>query len=336
MNEIKPILDEQLEYLEQRLIKSPDDTDLLFSYGETSIKKGLFLKALNAFEKILARDSTKSQVYLNLAKIYYSKEMWGDSLENLKKAAEIPPLSIEGFWLYNKLSKKTGKEEFFFEPVSGYENFNTAQDEIASFQVKCQLEIGDVNQLIGQYQTILKKSDFDPLIEYDLKMLNLRKDYLEDLFGEAKVLLKDQVKAAVSQKISIADKKISLSLYEEVKADIRKILESFIQMRSVAAVAVFDAKGEVLEGISRKPVYGHNIYKETLSGIEFVNNWAAENKAGDLNFWVVEFSDGLWLNQKLSKNFLLSVIGEGLINFGAIKYSLEKYKPQLVEILKKI
>lgn len=336
MTELKTSLDEQSEHLEQRLNKEPDSLELLLAWGEVNFKKGRFLKALDAFEKILAQDQMQSQIYLNLARIYYLKGMWTDSLEKLKKVAEFLPLNIEGFWLYDKIAQKSDKEDFFFESIPHYDNFKTTQDELASFQVKCQLESGDMDQLIGQYQVVLEKTDFDPLVEYDLRMLNLRRVYLENLFNEATTILKDQTKVSKSRKITITGKKISANLYEEVKADLRKVLEAFIQMRSITAVAVFDSKGEILESLSRKPMYSHKVYQETLTDIEFVDNWAIENKAGDLSFQIVEFSDGLWLSQKLSNKFSLNIIGEGLVNFGAIKYSLEKYKPQLIEILKKI
>ncbi|MFH1453667.1 MAG: hypothetical protein ABIH00_06780 [Armatimonadota bacterium] len=318
------ILKEQIKILEGAVAGTPGNVTACFHLGEIKSVLGFYLEALMCFEKAISKDPRFLKAYIEIAKIYLHKKMYGDTYRVLNKIKDISPKNMEGYLLY-KLLKKESKDKN--QVIQDYEDFSTSEEEIASLQVNYQLKLGQYDKLIKEYEDLLGQNPSCMRTEFAINVLKRGRDFNKSILG-GQTITKTKTKAPLKKAKPKAAKK---DVHQN--AELSGPLEEFLKLRSVMCAAVFDKKGEIIAQVSLKPAYKNTDYIKLIDNLKYLDKWAKTiNK--EPNFVSFEYDNGLVFINKLSKKYYFISAGEGLVNFGSLKYTFDKNRQDMLEAIK--
>lgn len=319
------VLEEQIKILESAVFENPANSTAYFHLGELKFILGLYLDALICFEQTASKDVNFLKSYIETAKIYIIKKMNKDAHGILKKISSEAPSNLDGFILYNKLKKQSEER---LEPIEVFENFDTTDEEVTNFQVNYQLKLGQYEKLIKEYEALCAEGG-----------VNLRHEFLRDLLNESYLFCGEILNDYEILKINI--RKISKDAAVKKEKIIRAlpqnepllgVLKEFLKLRSIMSVCVFTQDGEVLACASLKPLYETLDYAQLVDDLSAVEQLTKDRQLR-MNFICLEYSDGLVFINKLDQKHYFIACGEGVVNFGSLKYAFDKNKDALCKQL---
>jgi|GEM_PF-5701909 len=318
------ILEEQIKILESSIIDNPSNISAYFSKGEIKSILGFYLEALQSFEQVINNDPDSLRAYLEIAKIYIYKEMYKDAYEAIKKAGALSAYNVEGFILYKKLKDIFKTNDIPFENIDVYEKFTSSEDEITSFHVSYKIKTAHYGKLIDEYKKILEENPSDIKSEYSLKVLERGLNFNESILN-----FYDDLKTKV-KKGAVSPSKQKSVMKKNAAAE--EVLKDFLKLRSVMHATVFDKKGNVVSVVSLKPLYENIDYSRLIESLNYIDKWAQGNEKNP-NFISFEFAEGAVFIHELGENYYFISSGEGVINFGSLKYTFDKNRESLLKAL---
>lgn len=124
-----------------------------------------------------------------------------------------------------------------------------------------------------------------------------------------------------------------LQFYQQVKDSITTVLAGLIKTKGVTVVMTVAGDGYVVDSIVNETIDYAQIGKKINSGIEVIRHWRDEEKGKSFLYWVLEFEQGLVVVRAINREYFLVAIAKAGANFGAMRYSMDKGKETLDEIL---
>ncbi|MHC9542965.1 MAG: hypothetical protein AB9903_25915 [Vulcanimicrobiota bacterium] len=124
-----------------------------------------------------------------------------------------------------------------------------------------------------------------------------------------------------------------LQFYQTVKDSITTVLAGLIKTKGVTVVMTVAGDGYVVDSIVNETIDYAQIGKKISSGIEVIRHWRDEEKGRSFLYWVLEFEQGLVVVRAINREYFLVAIAKAGANFGAMRYSMDKGKETLDEIL---
>jgi len=124
-----------------------------------------------------------------------------------------------------------------------------------------------------------------------------------------------------------------LQFYQAVKDSITTVLAGLIKTKGVTVVMTVARDGYIVDSIVNENIDYEQIGKKVNSGIEVIRHWREEEKGRSFLYWVLEFEQGLVVVRAINRDYFLVAIAKAGANFGAMRYSMEKGKETLDEIL---
>ncbi len=138
---------------------------------------------------------------------------------------------------------------------------------------------------------------------------------------------------SLSESIKEGPSQERLQFYQEVKDSITTVLAGLIKTKGVTVVMTVARDGYVVDSIVNETIDYGQIGKKVNSGIEVIRNWRDETKGKSFLYWVLEFEQGLVVVRAINREYFLLAIAKAGANFGAMRYSMEKGKDTLEEVL---
>lgn len=292
--------------------------DLLY-HGEICLRYGRLPLSLKAFQKIAKINAENFNAYLNLARIFLHLKDYEETLKNLEKVYKIYPSSFEGYILYKILNERqtiqTGQPLFA--------DFKTSGDEVSSLEIKIQLELSAQDEQISACAELVEKTS-DPIAKYFLKAAKDRKALFLEMENQF-VKLKDTIK--------IEGEPVYTEI-KEAKDMLKDVLEEMVKVKSIISAAVITQGGKIIQSAYGEAGENQRIYSEVTPSLSFIDKWIKENKFSSLDLCVLSFEETLIFLQKVLKEYWICTIASGRVNFGAVKYNVEKNKDRIEDILK--
>jgi|GEM_PF-6428007 len=342
---IRPILKKLSEY-EKLIEENPGDYERLLEYARLSLHTGYRLKALKAINRVKKVKPDCSDAYLYLAKIFYELKLYPQSLKELLDALQLDPNNIYGRFLYEKLLseviEKENKTEYIppFAPNLGEIEFALKRYEI--------LEEDLVNELkaIEEAQT---ESPEDVLLEFDHIVVEKEFKEWQDLIEYARFKLEEEYEKKRKEEEETrkrlqleeierkraeeeARRKAYQDKLQELSSVFEETLNQFAEHKMIACVLLVDLCYGLLvkkAGESRAP--GEKVAQMIAVAVNKIKDWGDSRK---LDYWVIEYKDGLLFLEIIAENLSLVVIGDKGSNLGAMRIVIDKYKLELLEKLR--
>lgn len=124
-----------------------------------------------------------------------------------------------------------------------------------------------------------------------------------------------------------------LAFYEDSKGRISSILESLLKTKGVTALLGVTVDGYVICDVTNESFDGENVKKIIRNGVGAIKSWRTEDSGRAFIYWVLEFEKGLIIIRSINKDHCLFALANAGVNFGALRYSIEKEKDKLSAIL---
>lgn len=316
------LFEDKIRHSLEKVRQTPDVQDLKY-YGEVCFRYGRLAEALKSFQKITRIQPQNTSAYLHIAAIFFHLKDYKESYKSLDRINKIHPFSFEGYVLYNMLKEIVADG---FKSLPLFENFKTTGNEVSSLEIKIQLEKSAQDEQIHAYRDWLEKNP-DPRGKYFLNMAEVRKSFymeLENKFNEVKDIVKVEGEPVLKY---VCEK-------EDIHKKIKEVLEDMVGVKSVTSAAVMTQGGKILQSVFKTGVAQQEVYFEIIPALNFIDKWIRENNTSPLNLWMLNFEETLIFFQKVLKEFWICVTASGGVNFGAVKYNIEKNKARIEEILK--
>jgi predicted regulator of Ras-like GTPase activity (Roadblock/LC7/MglB family)/tetratricopeptide (TPR) repeat protein len=123
------------------------------------------------------------------------------------------------------------------------------------------------------------------------------------------------------------------TFYETIREHVTTVLAGLIKTKGVMVVMTVARDGYVVDSIINETIDHEEVGKLVSSGMEVIENWREEAPGSSFLYWVLEFEQGLMVVRSVNARHYLLALGKAGANFGAMRYSMEKGKETLDDIL---
>ena len=304
----------------EKLDKDEKNINLLLDYAETCLKYGKLAEALKSFEKARVLDPLNIEILLWMIREYFMLGDFETAKKLIEKTSEIDSSNVELVILAEVFNRR-----FPNMIIDGISKAFLKVENVVLLDDRLEKDIKVLEQQIGEYDKESKKND-SPVQEYFSIMAFRRKEFydnMKNIIGEYKDVNKPKLEVIQEQK-------------KEKIIDLDKIFDDMfkVSLKSLLSCAVIDDKGKVIGSKSINENYDR-LYDEIVPILSHIENWTKENNFSDLKLSVINFEDTLIFTMSLSKKYWLCSIASGRVNFGAVKFAMEKNRIAFENILKK-
>jgi predicted regulator of Ras-like GTPase activity (Roadblock/LC7/MglB family) len=125
-----------------------------------------------------------------------------------------------------------------------------------------------------------------------------------------------------------------LRFFESIQDSISNLLAALAKTKGVTAVFVVDRDGTLVFRDMKDTVDEEIISAAVKDGVAILEQFRKDGS--DFRpylYWVLEFEKGIMVMRSISNDFSLLAVGQAGTNFGALRYSIDKNKVSLEEVL---
>jgi predicted regulator of Ras-like GTPase activity (Roadblock/LC7/MglB family) len=123
------------------------------------------------------------------------------------------------------------------------------------------------------------------------------------------------------------------TFYEAIRESVTTVLAGLIKTKGVTAVMTVARDGFVVDSIINETIDQEEVGKLVCTGMEIIEEWRQIETGEAFLYWVLEFEQGLMVVRSVHAGHYLLALGKAGANFGAMRYSMEKGKEPLDDIL---
>lgn len=344
-------LERQIENLRRAVEASPEDVAPLRAYAEACLRRDQRLEALQAYQRLLQLEET-AECHLALARLFARQHHYAEAYTQLRRLFDLEPADLAGHALLVWLSR----HEPVPEELAGHVDYVPGRDQAVAARERLEGERDQLASEVDQYRALAAGPDPEPILLYHLEEARRRVERVieelerveqwERVAGDAPVLHGTPRAPLVSPRVdetpevsaptsagapeaapAAAPSEARTSFYASVSGRVGDVLGRIGQTRGVTASLV----------VSRDPWLVHQVghegsldeaLKEIAEGVHALVAFAE-----GLQYWVLECEDGIVVIQRLDDVHLLVVVGKSGANFGALRYAIDKLRPELSELL---
>lgn len=327
--ESKTFLDQQIEKYEKLMKLNPDDVSIIMAYAESNLRRGKKLAALQAYQKVASIKAGVKEVHLALAKIYASLDMLKEAVGEIEKVIEIAPGNIEAYLIFKEITTKGPLPFELPKSFALYENFQPSFEEASFYLKELELEKEKIQRQVRELRDLISKDRQDIVSEYNLQMALQRHQGVSSSIDALRSIAGRELDAGMAAK-KLQERKKNI---EAVKEKLEEILDPLARTKGVTNVFVQASDKFLITEISKTKINLEKVSELVVSASKGINYWKTELKTANPVYWVIEFIRGLLVMQFVNDNYLLVVVGELGTNWGALRYTMDRVKPNLSEIL---
>ncbi len=312
--------------------------------------RGLYLKALQAYQKVLEMPSeSHERARLGLFGIYFSRGFTREAFGELARVHEMNPGSLEGWALYQNLKKNLPDREQENPPLL-WPDYEPREEDRKKF---LETITGRRDLLAAQTDeclSLLEKFPSEPYLSYSLLMYRKREEelaaFISDLpgsspspgNGQGRVCGGDfpPVPPEDAAEAEGRNNTLMKENFESLGGELGRILDGPAQGKGVTGIALSSLDAESFLVRSRETPDVKSMIREIKAALDRITSW--ENKDGKrkLMQWVMDFEGGGLIVQPVNEDFILIVTTQKGANFGTIRSAMERMKPKLEEVLTRV
>jgi tetratricopeptide (TPR) repeat protein len=300
---VRPEPTEKIERLRALLKATPDDAMTALALGEAHLSQGQQLEALLIYQEIASRCRI-ADVHLAMAQIYSEHGHFRQALEELEKLLALEPRNVEARLVLEELS---AKEEL---PNEILVYLTPAPDSQAVEQARERLSVQSI-LLRVEVQSLKRKAELVP-----------SQPVLSYYAGEAEKRLR-----RIEARLERLD---GLSKKQQVRPHLAAHLLPLIQLKGVESLTLLSRSGELLEHSGETPVSSETLREWITEALEFLDEYPDEPKS-----WVLECQEGVVLMEIIAANHVLMVVTNASLNFGTLRFTVERVSASIAEHLTK-
>jgi tetratricopeptide (TPR) repeat protein len=352
-------LDTQIEKLEQILKENPQDPSTLMALGETALRRGKKLMALQVFQKLSEIKPDAIEVHASLAKIYGTQKMFDEAYSELARALELDKGNIESRAIYNILIHESSPPEQLAPFFKTAINSPLKPENLAVYLQQLEIEKEKLQKDLEEFSSLLELSPMNTILEYSKNMANQRLKIVEDLLKSAQELEKIKFEsapemqlvkseAAESETSIVPEKILKETPPQEILSEeplpslqalnaqtIRELFEPMAEQlknsKGVKGLAIFYLNNEIVTIIADS--------KEEISSTIPVlteNLSSLLSYSESLKSWIIEFQQGLLIIQSLIPKLFFGIYADTPSVLGTLLFAIDKSCPKFIEALKNL
>ncbi|CAN0068589.1 unnamed protein product, partial [Phaeothamnion confervicola] len=112
------------------------------------------------------------------------------------------------------------------------------------------------------------------------------------------------------------------------QSEISGLIAILAKTRGVTSIHVVARDGYLVDQSSRDAMPAERVSEFIVEGLAILEGFAAEPK-----YWVLECSGGIVVFQIIDARHVLLAVGQAGANFGALRYTMDKMRPQFGQFL---
>ena len=325
----KSILEQEISQFEQIMNAHDGEPIYEYHYEMAIMRKKQIEEMLNYIDILESYIEQKTEEQRVQATLVSPEEMAGPLME---EAPLPPPEEVE------EIKEKPEQPEMEVEPIEPQELESPEQEILeppaagdeSLFEIK-EVTEGEEVSFITDQEALAEES-----IQIEIVDEKTHLQELEDLLGTEDASITEEKpelpeEAPVEEKPAVSPERINY--YESIKESITTVLATLIKTKGVTVVLTIAVDGVILDSILNEAIAFEEISECVKTGIEVIRTYRQDEAGKAFLYWVLEFEQGLLVMRSIDGYHFLMALAKAGANFGAMRYSMEKGKETLVEIL---
>lgn len=287
--------------LKKLLQTSPDDTMTALALGEAHLRQGQNLEALLIYQEIASRCRV-ADVHLAMAQIYAEHGHFKQAVDELRKLLTLEPTNVEARLILEELGSKRKLPNEVVALLTPAPDKNAVEAARERLTIQLSLLRVEVDSLKRQAQMVPGQ----PALHYYADEAEKRMQRVRERLSRLQNLKSRQL----------------------VRPRLASYLLPLIQLKGVESLTLLSRSGELIEH-SGKTNLDSEVLKQWLSdALEFLDDYPDKPKS-----WVLECRKGVVLLDIASANYVLMVVTNESLNFGTLRFTVDRVVAQLDQAL---
>lgn len=340
-------MEQQLEEARRAAREAPGDLEALLVCAQMCLKRDLRLEALQHFQTVLG-SQPRIEARFGLAQLFARQRHFLEAYDELRRLFELEPLHVLGHALLVALNSR--------EPVPAdlqpRLSFVPSRKDLAEQRRLLEAEREAMASEVDQYRILASAPDAEPILQYHLEESRKRVErvqvLLECLEGWEKLALEvepaevapaaeppetgpfpETAKALPSDEpLAIAASPEALQgFYAGISLQVDEVLGRLGRTRGVLGSLLLAEDFGLVWKVGFPEELG-TLLQEVLDGVGVLRAYRPDFKS-----WVLESAGGLFVVQQVDARHLLVVSGKAGANLGTLRYTIEKNRTDLAELV---
>jgi len=337
-------MEQQLEQARMAAREAPEDLDALLVCAQMCLRRDLRLEALQHFQAVLGTQP-RSEARFGLAQLFARQHHFLEAYDELRRLFELESLHVLGHALLVALSTR--------EPVPAdlqpRLSFVPSRKDLADQRRLLEAERNALASEVDQYRVLASAPDAEPILHYHLEESRKRVERVQELLECLEGWEKLALEVDPGGEPSPAESPAICEAAEAAQADLPlpvlaspEDLQGFYAGISLQADEILGRLGRtrgVLGSLLLAEDFGlvwkvgfekelGNLLQDVLEGVKVLRTYQQ-----DLKSWVLESEGGLFVVQQVDGRHLLLVAGKAGANLGTLRYSIEKNRTDLAQLV---
>ncbi len=342
-------LEREVDRCRRAAQEAPEDLDVLLASGMVCLRRDLRLEALQIFQAVLEAEP-RAEARLGLAQVFARQQHFVEAYGELRRLFELDPVNVQGHALLLWLSQREPVPDDLQAHLAFVPSRNDLVESRAALEAERDLLAGEVDQ----YRAVSSGPDPEPIYIYHLEESRRRVERvletLEFMEGWEKLALEILPAAPppqeVPEPVAPAEEQEQEALPEEppraqaahvseaaqtfyagITLNLAEVLERLGKTRGVkGSLLLADDFGMVWQVGFDSNI--SDVLAAVTEGLALLRGYR-----DGLRHWVLEWEGGLAVAQRVDEHHFMVVVGKGGVNFGVLRYAIEKCRPEIAAML---
>jgi hypothetical protein len=346
-------MEQQLEEARMAAREAPEDLEALLLCAQMCLKRDLRLEALQHFQTVL-ESQPRVEARFGLAQLFARQQHFLEAYDELRRLFELEPLHVLGHALLLALNSC----ESVPEDLQPRLNFVPSRKDLAEQRLLLEAEREVLAGEVDQYRNLASAPDAEPILQYHFEESRKRVERVQTLLERleaweklalevepakvepakvepAKVEAAEIVHSPETAKVPPSEKPLSVAdssealqgFYAGINLQVDEVLGQLGRTRGVlGSLLLAEDFGLVWKvGLAKEPA---TLLQDVLEGVGVLRAYRPDFKS-----WVLESGGGLFVVQQVDARHLLIVLAKAKTNLGTLRYTIEKNRSDLAELV---
>ena len=340
-------MEQQLEQARMAAREAPEDLEALLVCAQMCLKRDLRLEALQHFQAVLGTQP-RVEARLGLAQLFARQHHFLEAYDELRRLFELEPLHVLGHALLLSLNPR--------EPVPAdlqpRLSFVPSRKDLSEQRRLLEAEREAMASEVDQYRVLASAPDSEPILQYHLEESRKRVERVQGLLdcleGWEKLALEVEPaevtpageppvagESAEIPEASPSDVPLPVAaspealqgFYAGISLQVDEVLGRLGRTRGVLGSLLLAEDFGLVWKVGFQEELG-TLLQDVLEGVGVLRAYRQDFKS-----WVLESEAGLFVVQQVDARHLLLVSGKAGANLGTLRYTIEKNRTDLAELV---
>jgi len=322
-------IEKNLERLMAMKTEHPGDLSVLMSCADTAMMAGRYLTASHCYQQVLEGKPGHMVARLSLARVFMIRGLLPEAAREVLAVLDLYPHNLEAHLLSGIIGDR-GIPADMVRRLAAFKELSPDTSDLPVLRRMLELEREEASHEMNEYRGLAHDRAGDLFLEASGELARRRRDLMDKILEN---LAKFQEGGEEVRRPRLAVDPGRRRRFEAMVEELAGRMAPLSRTKGVNLVWVVSSDGMLGHHLTRESIDVASLLPVLTRGLGRLAGWNPSTTGHGLQYWVVECNQGLMAVRSLVADFYLVVVGGRGINFGVLRYTLDKNQEQLCQLL---